>query len=70
MTQIPLEAVGRPTKPGVHAPPKTPMRPDAVNGLTAGVDLEKLAAALRARVRGEVRFNDGDRALYSTDASN
>jgi FAD/FMN-containing dehydrogenase/Fe-S oxidoreductase len=70
MTQIPLMPVGRPTKRGVHAPPPTPVRPDAVSGLTAGVDLEKLAAALRARVRGEVRFTNGDRALYSTDASN
>jgi hypothetical protein len=30
-------------------------------------DLER---ALRALVRGEVRFTDGDRALYATDASN
>jgi FAD/FMN-containing dehydrogenase/Fe-S oxidoreductase len=29
-----------------------------------------LAAELRARIRGEVRFGAGDRALYSTDASN
>jgi FAD/FMN-containing dehydrogenase/Fe-S oxidoreductase len=29
-----------------------------------------LAAELRARVRGEVRFGDGDRALYATDSSN
>jgi FAD/FMN-containing dehydrogenase/Fe-S oxidoreductase len=63
-------AVGRPTKPGTHAPPPTPMRPDAVNGMTMGVDVEKLASALRARVCGEVRFTDGDRAVYSTDASN
>src|SRR5947207_13092055 len=26
--------------------------------------------ALRARIRGDVRFSDGDRALYATDASN
>src|SRR5260370_32674322 len=30
----------------------------------------RLAAALREVVRGEVRFSDGDRALYATDASN
>ncbi|HEY7396398.1 MAG TPA: FAD-binding and (Fe-S)-binding domain-containing protein, partial [Gemmatimonadaceae bacterium] len=35
-----------------------------------GVDIAGLEAALRERVRGEVRFTDGDRALYSTDASN
>ncbi len=29
-----------------------------------------LAATLRARVRGGVRFDDGTRALYATDASN
>ncbi|HKD99131.1 MAG TPA: FAD-binding oxidoreductase, partial [Micromonosporaceae bacterium] len=34
------------------------------------VNVEGLAAALRAVVRGEVRFGTGDRALYSTDASN
>ena len=31
---------------------------------------DKLGKALAARVKGEVRFNSGDRALYSTDASN
>jgi FAD/FMN-containing dehydrogenase/Fe-S oxidoreductase len=33
-------------------------------------DRESLAADLRAHVRGEVLFGPGDRALYSTDASN
>jgi FAD/FMN-containing dehydrogenase/Fe-S oxidoreductase len=38
---------------------------------TAGnVEAGKLEAALRARVKGEVRFDDGSRAMYSTDASN
>ena len=63
----------RPTgaHPGEHAPPPTPPRPDAVNGPALGVDVERSwRRALRARVRGEVRFDDGDRALYSTDASN
>jgi FAD/FMN-containing dehydrogenase/Fe-S oxidoreductase len=55
---------------GAHAPPPTPPRPDAVSGMAIGVDVTGLAAALRLRVRGEVRFDDGDRALYSTDASN
>ncbi len=31
---------------------------------------DALAADLRARVRGEVQFGAGDRALYSTDSSN
>jgi FAD/FMN-containing dehydrogenase/Fe-S oxidoreductase len=34
------------------------------------VDVEALEAELGKNVRGEVRFNDGDRALYSTDGSN
>src|SRR5581483_8513501 len=34
------------------------------------VDAAALAAELRSRVRGEVRFDDGGRALYATDASN
>src|SRR5581483_1733125 len=31
---------------------------------------EALAADLRERIEGEVRFSDGDRALYATDGSN
>jgi FAD/FMN-containing dehydrogenase/Fe-S oxidoreductase len=34
------------------------------------IDAAALAAALRREIRGEVRFDDGSRALYSTDASN
>src|SRR3954464_9087175 len=30
----------------------------------------RIARDLRGRVRGEVRFDDGSRALYATDASN
>ena len=37
---------------------------------TLNVDAAGLAAELRSRVRGEVRFDDGSRALYATDASN
>ncbi len=33
-------------------------------------DASELAEALRARVRGEVRFDNGSRALYATDGSN
>ena len=35
-----------------------------------GVDVAALAADLKRHVRGEVRFDDGSRALYATDASN
>jgi len=34
------------------------------------IEAAKLQRALREKVRGEVRFDDGSRALYSTDASN
>ncbi|HEU4630332.1 MAG TPA: FAD-binding and (Fe-S)-binding domain-containing protein [Gemmatimonadaceae bacterium] len=34
------------------------------------VDVEALRRALARHVQGEVRFADGDRALYATDASN
>jgi FAD/FMN-containing dehydrogenase/Fe-S oxidoreductase len=68
--RIPQVPAGRPTPPSEHAPPPTPPRPNAISGLSIGVDIAGLAAALHDRVRGEVRFNDGDRALYSTDASN
>src|SRR5881394_389705 len=34
------------------------------------IDVDALEAELRKNVRGEVRFSNGDRALYSTDSSN
>src|SRR5215467_10077935 len=37
---------------------------------SAKVDADGLAAALRRRLQGEVRFDNGSRALYATDASN
>jgi FAD/FMN-containing dehydrogenase/Fe-S oxidoreductase len=37
---------------------------------TAAAKSEALAADLRARIRGEVQFTPGDRALYATDSSN
>lgn len=36
----------------------------------APVDADALARELRGRVDGEVRFDDGSRAMYATDASN
>jgi FAD/FMN-containing dehydrogenase/Fe-S oxidoreductase len=41
--------------------------PTAQNG---SVDSGALAAELRRHIKGEVRFDDGSRALYATDASN
>ena len=37
---------------------------------SSDVDAAGLAAELRKRVRGEVRFDNGSRALYATDGSN
>ena len=54
---------------GATPPPTTP-RPDAIEVSSLALDVAELANQLRRRVRGEVRFTDGDRALYSTDASN
>jgi FAD/FMN-containing dehydrogenase/Fe-S oxidoreductase len=34
------------------------------------IDVQALAAELRSQLRGEVRFDDGSRALYATDSSN
>ncbi|HEX3581584.1 MAG TPA: FAD-binding and (Fe-S)-binding domain-containing protein [Thermoanaerobaculia bacterium] len=50
----------RPVHPRVHS--------DRIQ--TVNVDAAALASALRREVRGEVRFDDGARALYATDASN
>src|SRR5258708_1075144 len=38
--------------------------------VTSMLDLAALERDLRAQVRGEVRFDEGSRALYTTDASN
>src|SRR4030088_2071486 len=37
---------------------------------TLNVDAEIMASELRRAIKGEVRFDDGSRALYATDASN
>jgi FAD/FMN-containing dehydrogenase/Fe-S oxidoreductase len=34
------------------------------------IDAARLAEELRASIKGEIRFDDGSRALYATDASN
>ncbi len=36
----------------------------------SSIDVPALVAALKSRVNGEIRFDDGDRALYATDSSN
>ncbi len=35
-----------------------------------GVDSKRLEAELKSKIEGEVRFDDGSRALYATDGSN
>ncbi len=37
---------------------------------TSNVDAKALAGELSVKIRGEVRFDDGSRALYATDSSN
>src|SRR6184192_889700 len=46
-------------------------QPNTGHRRTSGeVDAEALASELTRRIRGEVRFDNGSRALYATDASN
>ncbi|HKU68127.1 MAG TPA: FAD-linked oxidase C-terminal domain-containing protein [Candidatus Baltobacteraceae bacterium] len=45
-------------------------RPDATNAGDLKLDVRSLERELRKAVRGEVRFDDGYRAMYSTDAAN
>src|SRR5918911_5282678 len=56
--------------PVIDRRPLTPSGARAGLSRNARVDSAALAEALRRRIRGEVRFGDGDRALYATDASN
>jgi FAD/FMN-containing dehydrogenase len=37
---------------------------------TSAIDVSELERDLSAQISGEVRFDDGSRALYATDASN
>ncbi len=46
----------------------SPRRTDARS--SSGIDADALAADLRATIEGEVRFDDGSRALYATAGSN
>ena len=54
------ETRGR-SAPAQARPAGTPVDPEVA---------QRLARALKARIDGEVRFDDGSRALYATDASN
>src|SRR5438128_9375965 len=42
----------------------------ALAAKSPSVDADSLHAALRRHLRGEIRFDQGSRALYATDASN
>ncbi|HEX2569942.1 MAG TPA: FAD-linked oxidase C-terminal domain-containing protein [Polyangia bacterium] len=62
-------------EPGSPATRRLPLVPrekeaQARAARAAELDAQALAAALDARVRGEVRFDNGGRALYATDGSN
>ncbi len=70
MSRIPLMPTVRRTPKRQQTPPPTPPRPDAIGARALEIDVDALERRLHATVRGEVRFTDGDRALYSTDASN
>src|ERR671925_663522 len=60
--------------PALAARRRVPLRQVEATRLTktntSDVDAAALAAELRRHVRGEVRFDDGSRALYATDGSN
>jgi FAD/FMN-containing dehydrogenase/Fe-S oxidoreductase len=45
-------------------------RAAGADGHQGAIDARALASALQRELRGEVRFDDGSRAAYSTDASN
>ncbi|HVS91164.1 MAG TPA: FAD-binding and (Fe-S)-binding domain-containing protein [Mucilaginibacter sp.] len=46
------------------------MRTEIIEEKIKAIDTELLETELRAAVTGEVRFDDGSKALYATDASN
>ncbi|WP_347158921.1 FAD-binding and (Fe-S)-binding domain-containing protein [Pontibacter chitinilyticus] len=51
-------------------PKETHTAPEDKLKTAAKIDIAVLKAALEAKVSGEVRFDNGSRALYATDASN
>jgi FAD/FMN-containing dehydrogenase/Fe-S oxidoreductase len=56
--------------PPIHPVVDPRTQPHSVVEGTAGVDATALAAELKKCIRGEVRFDEGSRALYATDGSN
>jgi hypothetical protein len=46
------------------------LAPGGTAANSSEVDAAALARQLRRKIKGEVRFTDGDRALYATDGSN
>ena len=60
-----------PPVPFPHPERQAPQRIEHRDRLQSlSVDAAALASELRDAIKGEVRFDDGSRALYSTDASN
>jgi FAD/FMN-containing dehydrogenase/Fe-S oxidoreductase len=51
-----------------HKPPGTHIRKEPGNDWPG--DVQNLEQALKNKIRGEVRFDSGSRALYATDSSN
>src|SRR5579871_839178 len=54
----------------IERPPDSYIPPVIRRQPPLNVDAKGLAAALRRSIEGEVRFDDGSRALYATDGSN
>ncbi len=54
----------------IERPPDSYIPPVIRKQIPTRVDARGLAADLRRSIAGEVRFDDGSRALYATDASN
>src|SRR5581483_9465945 len=57
-------------KTPVAGPSMEPEEPCTLVGSRARPPMDALERDLRAAVKGEVRFDDGSRALYATDSSN
>lgn len=62
-----MPAAGSSSSVGAKARPN---RAGSLASEISNLDLPALIKALRSEIRGEVRFDDGSRALYATDASN
>ncbi len=54
----------------IERPPDSYIPPVIRRQPPTNVDAKRLAADLRRQISGEVRFDDGSRALYATDGSN